>query len=248
MSDAVNPIAAARAAVLDGHFDRAAELATRILDSSPSCLAALRILGWAQLELGDDRALATFQKCTEVDPEDALAYVGQAIWHQQRDASDAAVHAWVRAWELDPHNQSIRRALVKLTGELPESHLADGISLLRADRPDDASDVLAHAMGDRPETAALPMLDALWLSGEWRRAFELAQNVLNSQPRSVKAALYVAAYEDRVGRTLHSRELFARAEQADPGLVLFADVVRRVGLQPALDLHRASRASLLAAR
>jgi hypothetical protein len=29
---------------------------------------------------------------------------------------------------------------------------------------------------------------------------------------------------------------------------LFADVVRRVGLQPALDLHRASRASLLAAR
>ena len=37
-------------------------------------------------------------------------------------------------------------------------------------------------------------------------------------------------------------------EQVDPGLTLFADVVRQVGLQPALDLHRAARAPLAAAR
>ncbi len=248
MSDALNLIADARAAVLDGRFDVAADLAANVLESNPSSLAALRILAWAQLESGDERALATFQACTEIDPEDALAYVGQAIWYQQRDRHDAAIHAWVRAWELDPHNQTIRRALVNLTGELPESLLADGIGLLRAGRPDDAADVLRHAMAERHDSAALACLDALWLCGEWRQAFELAQATLAAQPRSVKAALYVAALEDRTGRTLHSRELLARAEQADPCLVLFADVVRRVGLQPALDLHRASRASLLTAR
>ena len=64
----------------------------------------------------------------------------------------------------------------------------------------------------------------------------------------MKAALYVAALEDRAGRTLRSREAIARAEQVDPGLTLFADVVRQVGLQAALDLHRASRASLAGAR
>jgi hypothetical protein len=72
--------------------------------------------------------------------------------------------------------------------------------------------------------------------------------VLVRHPESVKAALYVAALEDRAGRTLRSREAIARAEQVDPGLTLFADVVRQVGLQPALDLHRASRTPLAAAK
>jgi tetratricopeptide (TPR) repeat protein len=248
MPIALNPIDAARAAVVDRHFDRAAELATTVLDASPGCLAALRILAWAQLELGDDRTLASFAACIAVDPEDTLAYVGQAIWHQQRQDTDAAIQAWIHAWELDPHNQQIRRALVKLTGELPDSVLAEAIGLLRARRYDEAEDLLQHASQAQPEAVALARLDALWGMGEWRRVFDLAVQVHASQPRSVKAALYVAALEDRAGRTLHSRELLARAEQADPGLVLFGDLVGRIGLQPALELHRASRALLHSAR
>ncbi len=248
MSDALNLTAEARAAALEGRFHDAAELASRVLDGSPSCLASLRVLAWAQLELGDDAALATFQSCLEIDPEDALAWVGQAIWYQQRDLQDEAIHAWVRAWELDPDNQAIRRAVVKLSGDLPDSAMADAIGLLRAGRPDEAAEVFDQAAHERPEAALLARLDALWLAGEWRKAFELAQTTLAAQPRSVKAALYVAALEDRTGRTLRSRELLARAEQSDPSLILFADVVRRVGLQPALDLHRASRPSLMTAR
>src|SRR4051794_38819542 len=130
MSDTLILIAEARAAALDGRFDTAAELAMRITAASPSCLVAQRILAWAQLELDDERALETFQACAAIDPEDALAHTGQAIWHEQRHATAAAIESWTRAWELDPLNQSIRRALVKLTGELPESLLADGIGLL----------------------------------------------------------------------------------------------------------------------
>lgn len=249
MSDILNLIADARGAAFEHRFEDAAELASSALKRMPTCLAALRILAWAQLELDADEALATFEKCAAYDPEDALAYVGQAIWYQQRRDNEAAVRQWVRAWELDPHNQAIRRALVKLTGELSESPLADAISLLRRGREDEAAEALRRLRAERSDPCvALSLMSALFAAGAHRDAFDLANAILGRHPESVKAALYVAALEDRAGRTLRSREVIARAEQVDPGLMLFADVVRQVGLQPALDLHRASRAPLAAAR
>ena len=182
-------------------------------------------------------------------PEDALAYVGLAIWYQQRRQVEAAVHNWVRAWELDPQNQAIRRVLVKLTGELPESALADAIGLLRASREDEAAEILRQLRQERDDAAVdLVLMAALWASGAQREAFDVAVVVHARHPQSVKAALYVAAMEDRAGRTLRTREAIARAEQVDPGLKLFGDVVRQVGLQPAVDQHRTSRPPLAAAR
>ena len=249
MSEIVNLVADARRAAFEHRFEEAANLAGAVLARFPTCLLALRVLAWAQLELDDDAALATFETCAECDPEDALAHVGQAIWYQQRGQNDAAAAEWVRAWELDPQNQAIRRPLVKLTGELPESPLAEAISLLRSGREDLAAEALRRVRAERDEPAVnLSLVGALWTAGGQRDAFELAIQVLTHHPRSVKAALYVAALEDRSGRTLRSREAIARAEQVDPGLTLFADVVRQVGLQPALELHRASRAPLAAAR
>jgi len=249
MSEIVNLIADARRAAFEHRFADAAAHASAALERLPTCLIALRILAWAQLELDDDAALETFQTCAEYDPEDALAHVGQAIWYQQRNRNDAAVSEWVRAWELDPHNQSIRRVLVKLTGELPESGFADAVSLLRRGHEDEAAETLRRLRAEREEAAvALSLISALWTAGGQRDAFELAINVLAHHPRSVKAALYVAALEDRAGRTLRSREAIARAEQVDPGLTLFEEVVRQVGLQPALDLHRASRTPLTVGR
>lgn len=231
-------IADARRAAVDGQFEDAAMYAAAVLERFPS-LVALRVLAWAQLELGDDAALETFERCAECDPEDAFAHVGQAIWYQQKGNTDAAIGEWVRAWELDPHNQSIRRGLVRLTGELPESTFADAIALLRDGRDEMALEMLKRIRSERKDVAVeMALLSAMWNTGLHREAFDLAMNLLSHHPRNVKAALYVAALEDRAGRTLRSREAIARAEQADPGLALFADVVRQVGLQPALDLHR----------
>ena len=249
MSEIVNLIADARSAAFEHRFADAAAQAATALDRLPSCLLALRIQAWAQLELDDDMALETFQSCAELDPEDALAHVGQAIWYQQRSQIQAAVEQWTRAWELDPHNQSIRRALVKLTGELPESPFADAIALIRAGRADDAVDVLRRLRKQRKDVAVgLSLVNALWTIGARHEAFELATSVLANHPRSVKAALYVAALEEHAGRTLRCREAIARVEHVDPGLAVFSDIVRQVGLQPALDLHRASRVQLAAAR
>jgi tetratricopeptide (TPR) repeat protein len=242
-------IAEARSAAFDHRFDAAARTASSVLDRRPTCLLALRILAWAQLEQSDDAALETFERCAAHDPEDALAFVGQAIWYQQRGQKDAAVRQWVRAWELDANSQAIRRVLVKLTGELPESQLADAIGLIRAGREDLATEVLRRLRAVRSDpTVVLTLIHALWATGLQREAFDLASGLHSSHPESVKAALYVAALEDQAGRTLRSREAIARAEQVDPGLTLFADVVRQVGLQPALDQHRATRTPLASAR
>jgi tetratricopeptide (TPR) repeat protein len=250
MTDILNLIGEARAAALEQRFEDAARLAADVLERLPTCLVALRILAWAQLERDDAAAVATFLRCAEHDPEDALAHVGQAIWYQQHDQDDVAVAEWMRAWELDPHNQAIRRGLARLTGELPESVFADAVSLLRAGRAEEAAHALKSLRGTADHDLAIEvaLIGALWNMSAEREAFELATNVLQRHPGSVKAALYVAALEDRAGRTLRSREAIARAEQVDPGLTLFADVVRQVGLQAALDLHRASRASLAGAR
>lgn len=250
MSDILNLLADARQAAFEQRFDAAARHALDALQRLPSCLVALRILAWTQLELDDTSTVATFQRCAEYDPEDALAHVGQAIWYQQHARDDLATAAWTRAWELDPHNQSIRRGLARLTGELPDSGFADAISLLRAGRAHDAVATLQtlRQAGQEDVAADVALMGALWNSGAQGEAFELALNVLHRQPRTVKAMLFVAAQEDRAGRTLRSREAMTRAEQVDPGLTLFADVVRQVGLEAALDLHRASRASLAGAR
>ena len=246
MSEILNLIAEARGAAFDHRFVDAARHASAVLDRLPTCLVALRTLAWAQLELDDDGALASFQTCAEYDPEDALAHVGQAIWYQNHDQDEAALGEWVRAWELDPENQAIRRGLVKLSGELPDSALADAIALLRAGRHHEAVQALLPLRGDVAVDVAL--MSAMWNAGAQHDAFELALSVVAQQPRNTKAALFVAALEDRNGRTLRSREAIVRAEQVDPGLTLFGDVVRQVGLQTALDLHRASRAPVAAAR
>jgi tetratricopeptide (TPR) repeat protein len=249
MSEVLNVLADARAAALDRRFDDTARAASRVLSQLPNCLVALRILAWAQLELGDERALDTFQQCAAFDPEDALAYVGQAIWYQQRRQVESATERWVRAWELDPENQPIRRALVNLTRELPESPLAEAIGLLRSGYIEHAAEMLRRLRQERRDVIVdLSLLTAEAALGRQREAFQLAQTIHASWPRAVKAALYVAAQEERAGRTLRSRELLARVEHIDPGLMLFGDVLRQVGLQAALELQRSSRAPLAMGR
>lgn len=248
MSETQTLITQARDAALERRFDLAARRAREILGQLPTCLSALRILAWAQLEQEQDEAIETFERCAELDPEDALAFVGQAIWHQQRGEDESARHFWQCAWELDPDNQAIRRALVKLSGDLPESAFADAVGLMRHGHLEDAVDLLRAVYRQRQDASvAASLMSALAAWGAQHEAAQLAALVYGRGGQSVKAALLVAALEDRAGRTLRSREAIARAEQADPGLVLFAEVVRQAGLESAVDLHRATRTPAFAA-
>jgi len=249
MSEILDLIGAACRAAGERRFEEAARLAAGVLERWPTCLRALRVLAWAQLELDQQQALETFERCAAHDPEDALASVGQAIWLQTHQQDAAAIPHWVRAWELDPLSQAIRRSLVRLTGELPESAFAEAITLLRTGGAAEAADLL-RGLNKHTDDAgvALSLMDALWTIGEQRDAFDVAVAVHARHPLAVTAALYVAAMEDAAGRILRRRETLAWVEQVDPGLRLFSDVVRRLGLQPALDLTRASRPPVAEAR
>ena len=247
MSEVPTLLVQARAAAVAHRFDEAASLAQRVLSSQPRCLPALRLFAWAQLELGDERAVGSFQRCAELDPEDPLAEVGQAIWYEQHDQAERAAECWVRAWELAPDNQPIRRALVRLTGELPESTLADGIGLLRAGRHEDAADVLRQVVDPTRPAALLGLIDALWALGAPQQAYRLAANLHAAAPDCIKATLYVAAREESAGHTLRGRELLARAEQADPGLQVFGPTARQLNLPSLNEPFRASRPALASA-
>ena len=156
MSDIFHLIADARGAAFEHRFEDAAALASRALKSMPTCLVALRILAWSQLELDADEALATFEKCAAYDPEDALAYVGQAIWYQKHRDNDSAVSQWVRAWELDPHNQEARITLgnLLLAGGASPDRAAEQANAVLALNPNSADAYallasIAQAKGDK---------------------------------------------------------------------------------------------------
>ena len=79
---------------------------------------------------------------------------------------------------------------------------------------------------------------------------DLIRNTLDSYRYQIEQQGF--AFQESIDPNLPAvrvdREAIARAEQVDPGLTLFADLVRQVGLENALDQHRASRTPLAAAR
>jgi Flp pilus assembly protein TadD len=226
-------LAEARHAALEGDSFDAANLARRVLATHPSAIAALRIQGWAQLNLNDDNAFDSFQTCASLDPTDPLAQVGQAIWFEKKGMLAQALERFIRAWELDPSDQRIRKEVVRLGGEFPESALAEGLLLLQAGRYEDATSQLrVAAAGSTTDVAGpLSLATALWRLGGRQQAYNLATTVLTARPQCVKAILIVVAVESSSGRLLRTRELMARAEQVDPGFTVYGEWLAEVGLE-----------------
>lgn len=243
MPELAETLASAREAAMQQRFEQAADLARSALHACQSCLLAHRILAWAQLRLGDDGALTSFQQCAQLDPEDALAEVGQAMCHEAQGAPDVAVAHFLRAWELDPQDQRIRKEVVRLGEDFPDSPLADGIAALNAGRADAAVGPLRQAAANNPNDLAAPLAlaTALWRVDGKQQAHNLASTVLAVRPYNVKALLYVLAVEADSGHLLRTRELAARAEQVDPDLTLHAHLVKETGLAPVLERLRPGR-------
>jgi tetratricopeptide (TPR) repeat protein len=246
MTDIYETLGRMRQAAYANDFESAAVAAREVLEARPNCLPALRALGWAQISLDDDEALQTFEACANLDPEDGLAEVGQAVWYEKHEQPDRAIEHFVRACELEPHDQRIRREVVRLGGELPETPLAEGNALLHDGRIDPATAVLRQAAASSPNDAAvqLALAVALWRVGGKQQAYNLASNVLTSRPHCARALLVVLAAEAAGGRLLRTRDLYARADSVDPGLELYAEFVRELGLTSVVERFGAGRASV----
>lgn len=219
MSEILEQLIAAREAAGGGSFEDARQIAADVLGSNPNCLLALRIRGWAELELGDPGAFETFNSCAAIDPLDPMAELGMAMAEEDRGQVEPALRHFLRAFEMDAADQRIRLEIRRLGAELPETHLADGLSLLAEGGVERAIEHLRAASASDPDdpSARLALARALWQVGAREQVANLCTSLLASYSHCLEALIYLVAAELAQGRTLRTRELLARVEAVDPG-------------------------------
>lgn len=236
MADILEQLTAARDAARQGDFAEARGTASEILASNPHCLLALRLQGWAELELGLEEALATFRACAAIDPLDPLAEVGMALVEEDRAQLAEALRHFVRAYELDAADQRIRVEIRRLGAELPETRLADGLSLLCEGSYERAIEALRAAAAAAPDdpAARLGLARALWSVGAREQVTNLCTSILATLPNCLEALIYLVAAELAQGRTLRTRELLARLDAVDPGHVFSERLLEETGVSRAV--------------
>jgi len=91
---------------------------------------------------------------------------------------------------------------------------------------------LYPALSEQPAdpAAKLALAQALWLEQATDQATALASQVLATHPHSIVALMILLASELRRGRALRVRELQARIDAIEPGLVLHPEVASLLGL------------------
>ncbi len=223
---------AARVEAMAGRYQQAAELSRAAVANHPNALLALRILAWAELELGQPTARDRFEACLRIDPEDAIAEVGLGILAEAQSRVDEARQHFARAFELDPTDEHVRAQLGRLGGELPTSQRIEGLHAARAGDLAGAATCLREASAsDPPDPAArLALATVIWQLGAREQIENICQDVLATDPHCLKAQLYLLALAVDRKRSLQIRDLQARVGALDPGGMLSADLLAPIDM------------------
>jgi len=216
-----------RSAIEDGQLDRPRRLCEAILDRRPDNLETILLLAEIRLEAGDYRsAIDGFERVLAGDPECFLAYAGLGIAYEALRDSSGAYHWFMRAFDLNPVNQEIRRERDRLFeiaypgGEPPErlSDVATGTSLLRAGLPEQAIDAFRRAMlqePGRPEIK-LGLAEAYWMLDIHGETINICRLVLADAPRAVKAFALQASVAANEGDLDQAHLLLRKLHVQDP--------------------------------
>lgn len=236
MNDVVDRLRAARHEARAGRFEQARSLASAVLATHPHALLALRLLAWAELELGLDGAVAAFEACQRAAPLDPVAELGLALVARRLDQPPVALRHFCRAFELGAAEPEVRLEIQTLGGELPESRLAEGLGLLREGDYPRAAETLRAAAAAVPDdpAARLGLAHALWRVGAREQVANLCSTLLATHPHCLDALVFAIAAELAMGRILRARELLARVELVDPGHLLAAPLLAETGVSRAL--------------
>ncbi len=193
----------ARMALGQGDPGRALSLVERIHQHFPADLQAAVLLGQIQLELGcPDEARNAFEGVLEVDPENVMARCGLAILAEEGGDLDRALEQFQRAFDLDSSNGEVAEEIARLHSRLSHTRPADPGSsqhgmarhLLREQRYERAIPLFEEALRGAPESVeiGLGLAQALWLSGRFEDAEEVAEGILTRRPGCLKALALVA--------------------------------------------------------
>jgi len=223
----------ARQSLRSGNRAEALALAREIVKQQPHCLLALRLLALLSLDAGTREALSAFQQCAAIDPQDPLAEVGLAMICEDAGVVESAIRHYRRAAELSPDDPRVEDELARLgVMAVPPTALGEGIRALRVQDTARAIPELQAALSEQPAdpAAKLALAQALWLEQATDQATALASQVLATHPHSIVALMILLASELRRGRALRVRELQARIDAIEPGLVLHPEVASLLGL------------------
>lgn len=225
MSDLPERVAAARAQVVRGEFEAASESCRAILAEKPNCLPALRIQGYASLELGRyPLAEQAFRQAAIVDAEDELARVGLAICAEQRGDLRTTLAEIQRAGELAPDDPGIGAEIERLGGTRPATPLAQARRAVLEGQARQALDYLEGPVRDGDLAAKLTLASALWELNRKDEIWTMCSEIARDQPNCIRALLWLRAVGPGTGRTLQVRTITRDAEEIDPGLTLFRGV------------------------
>ncbi|MBI3978055.1 MAG: hypothetical protein HY331_07715 [Chloroflexi bacterium] len=223
---------AARSEALAGHHPRAAELSRAVLAAYPHALVALRVLGWAELEMAQPTARARFRACLLIDPEDALSEVGLGIADEGEGRFREARQHFARAYELDPGNEQIRTELQRIGGSVPSSRLVDGMRAIQAGEFAEAASHLRTASAIVPPdpAARTALVTAIWQLGGRQQVENVCRDLLTTHPNCLKALLYLLALELDLRRQLRVRDFQTRVAALDPGGILSRPLLAQTGM------------------
>lgn len=213
----------AEQALAAGAVERAAALAQQMLRAYPGHAGAHRLLGLALLHAGQHEAAAReLEQALAVDPEDVQARIGLArtlLARRQRDAGRAEL---ARALDLCPGDQAVRRQVEGLRDAAPGEGQLSGAALgrlyLHGGLLPQAVAQLAsvRAQGVQRAEISLGLAEAYWRAGQVEEAVEVCQELLQAQPRCLKALLILGHCWASDGMPEEGKVLLHTAGLLDP--------------------------------
>lgn len=238
-----------------GHIDDALANCQHVLTHYPGALEAQRLLGEIYLAQGHlEEAQRTFDWILTSDPENVVAYCDRALICERMSDYDTALDCYQQAYELSRGNNQIRQEFNQLSARVGQADFMlsrAGLARLymRGDLLTQAIqewEVVLAATPDRLD-ARCGLLEAYWREEQFDQVEQLAKQILDEVPGSLKALLLLA--HATAPRDLgQAKELIRRAEALDPELVmahdLFSDLMAREPDDPFLALLKRTPAIL----
>ncbi len=224
-----------RAQVQARQLSDAFALGRHILRYYPKHIETYVVLAQASLE-ADDLTGATdlFRRVLSADPENVLALAGMALIHETQDRNDEALWYLERAFEIQPANDELRRELMRVRELYYGAHeerleLTPGaLARIYARQGQYAPAVNEFRRLLRHESqrydARVALAETLYRAGRVDEAAQLAQNVLQDAPFSLKPNLILGVlWTDN--SVAEGQIYLDRAQALDPEYRVARDVI-----------------------
>jgi tetratricopeptide (TPR) repeat protein len=219
-----------------GDLARARQVCERILAIRPDNLQTLLLLGEVDLEERNYRAASVeFERVLHGDPEAYLAYAGLGIAYDHLSNAAGAVAWYTRALDLNPANAEIRRERDRLyeiafPGRLIPSGMSRfslGRSLFQSGFRNEGVARFKSALASHPGRTEirLGLAEALWAMAKSSAARDLCQQIVQTEPRVVKANALLACIAAEAGDVSQGRELLADVHAQDPVGHIAGDII-----------------------